>query len=139
MLIYGKWKYGQKFNDSNGFDSEYDLESISFDKMTEKFNLWNDPNQFLILDKSSSLPDKKQTITYNYKLINEIINNNSSIYPQSKERGLQEINLKEKVFKITKDYKGKERIKKNTIYVGKHNKFLKIYNQKNTKIFPWKM
>ena len=139
MLIYGKWKYGQKFNDSNGFDSEYDLESISFDKMTEKFNLWNDPNQFLILDKSSSLPDKKQPITYNYKLINEIINNNSSIYPQSKERGLQEINLKEKVFKITKDYKGKERIKKNTIYVGKHNKFLKIYNQKNTKIFPWKM
>ena len=94
--------------------------------MTEKFNLWNDPNQFLILDKSSSLPDKKQTITYNYKLINEIINNNSSIYPQSKERGLQEINLKEKVFKITKDYKGKERINKNTIYVGKHNKFLKI-------------
>ena len=126
MLIYGKWKYGQKFNDSNGFDSEYDLESISFDKMTEKFNLWNDPNQFLILDKSSSLPDKKQPITYNYKLINEIINNNSSIYPQSKERGLQEINLKEKVFKITKDYKGKERINKNTIYVGKHNKFLKI-------------
>ena len=87
-------------SDSNGFDSENDLESISLDKMIEKFKL---PN----IDKSSPLPDKQQTVTNNCKLINEIINNNSSTYPQSKERGLQEIHLKEKVFKMTKDYKGK--------------------------------
>jgi hypothetical protein len=110
-------------SDSNGFDSEYGLESISSNKMTEIFNLWNDSNQLPSIDKSPSLPDKQQTITNNYKSINEIMNNNSSTYPQSKERGLQEIHLKEKVFKITKDYKGKGRIKKNTIYVGKHNKF----------------
>ena len=110
-------------SDSNGFDSEYDLESISSNKMTEIFNLWNDSNQLPSIDKSPSLPDKQQTITNNYKSINEIMNNNSSTYLQSKERGLQEIHLKEKIFKITKDYKGKGRIKKNTIYVGKHNKF----------------
>ena len=111
------------FNDPNGFDSDNDLDLISLDKLTEKSYLGNDPNQLQSLDKSSSLLEKQQTITHNYNLINEIVNNNSSTYPQSKERGLQEIYLKEKVFKITKDYKGKGRIKKNTIYVGKHNKF----------------
>ena len=120
-LFMGNESMDGNFSDSNGFDSENDLESISLDKMIEKSNLLNDPNQSI--DKSPSLPDKQQTITNNYKSINEIMNNNSSTYPQSKERGLQEIHLKEKVFKITKDYKGKGRIKKNTIYVGKHNKF----------------
>lgn len=32
-------------------------------------------------------------------------------------------NYNEKIFKITKDFKGKGRIKKNTNYVGKHTKF----------------
>ena len=116
FLFMGNESMDGNFSDSNGFDSENDLESISLDKVIEKFKL---PN----IDKSSPLPDKQQTITNNCKLINGIINNNSSTYPQSKERGLQKIHLKERVFKITKDYKGKGRIKKNTIYVGKHNKF----------------
>ena len=116
FLFMGNESMDGNFSDSNGFDSENDLESISLDKVIEKFKL---PN----IDKSSPLPDKQQTITNNCKVINGIINNNSSTDPQSKERGLQEIHLKERVFKITKDYKGKGRIKKNTIYVGKHNKF----------------
>ena len=48
------------------FDSEYGLESISSNKMTEIFNLWNDSNQLPSIDKSPSLPDKQQTITNNY-------------------------------------------------------------------------
>ena len=86
-LFMGNESMDGNFSDSNGFDSENDLESISLDKMIEKSNLLNDPNQSI--DKSPSLPDKQQTITNNCKLINEIMNNNSSTYPQSKERGLQ--------------------------------------------------
>ena len=37
-------------SDSNGFDSEYGLESISSNKMTEIFNLWNDSNQLPSID-----------------------------------------------------------------------------------------
>ena len=35
-------------------------------------------------------------------------------------------NYNEKIFKITKDFKGKGRIKKNTNYVGKHTNSRKI-------------
>ena len=49
--------------------------------------------------------------------------------PKSKENNQKDLGLKpvkckkEKIYKITKDFKGKGRIRKNTIFVGKHNKF----------------
>ena len=76
------------------------------DGLFQDIEMMNNKSSFIITDK----------IGITFADLNERISNFKHQFSNVK-------NYNEKIFKITKDFKGKGRIKKNTNYVGKHTKF----------------
>lgn len=90
------------FDDAIDANYSYNIE----DGLFQDIDMMNNKSSFNITDK----------IGISFTDLNENISNFKHLF-------LNAQNYNEKIFKITKDFKGKGRIKKNTNYVGKHTKF----------------
>ena len=90
------------FGDAN---HSYNIE----DGLFQDIDMINNKSSFIITDK----------IGTTFADLNGSISNFKHLFSNVK-------NYNEKIFKITKDFKGKGRIKKNTNYVGKHTNSRKI-------------
>lgn len=126
----------QIFNKDNENDNSYE-NPLTINTFIDNNNLnsFNSMAQKINLDYKSNFdsesPDKVYLIK-NDKLLIFMDENNQNILStkgQSKTDNIKDLGLKplqsnkKKIYKITKDFKGKGRIKKNTNFVGKHNKF----------------
>lgn len=100
----------------NLFRDNIRYNNISFGDANYSYNIEDGVFQDIdkINNKSSFIITDKIGITF--ADLNERISNFKHQFSNVK-------NYNEKIFKITKDFKGKGRIKKNTNYVGKHTKF----------------
>ena len=126
----------QIFNKDNENDNSYE-NPLTINTFIDNNNLnsFNSMAQKINLDYESNFDSESPDNVYlikNDKLLIFMDENNQNILStkgQSKTDNIKDIGLKplqsnkKKIYKITKDFKGKGRIKKNTNFVGKHNKF----------------
>ena len=126
----------QIFNKDNENDNSYE-NPLTINTFIDNNNLnsFNSMAQKINLDYESNFDSESPDNVYlikNDKLLIFMDENNQNILStkgQSKTDNIKDLGLKplqsnkKKIYKITKDFKGKGRIKKNTNFVGKHNKF----------------
>ena len=126
----------QIFNKDNENDNSYE-NPLTINTFIDNNNLnsFNSMAQKIYLDYESNFDSESPDNVYlikNDKLLIFMDENNQNILStkgQSKTDNIKDLGLKplqsnkKKIYKITKDFKGKGRIKKNTNFVGKHNKF----------------
>ena len=114
---------GNPISINNTFDNKNNIDSVI---LSDKKNDLGNESDFDSENSNNFFLIKNEMSIFNIEKLKQDL---LSTGQKSKENNLKDLGLKpvkckkEKIFKITKDFKGKGRIKKNTIFVGKHNKF----------------
>jgi hypothetical protein len=108
---------GNPISINNTFDNKNNIDSVI---LSDKKNDLGNESDFDSENSNNFFLIKNEMSIFNIEKLKQDL---LSTGPKSKENNLKDLGLKpvkckkEKIFKITKDFKGKGRIKKNTIYL----------------------